>query len=62
MPGHDSIITLVDERGEEFETNYLVSRNGLSGGWRKFSIAHGLCERDVLVFQLVLPFKLKVTM
>uniref|UniRef100_A0A2N9I0M9 TF-B3 domain-containing protein n=1 Tax=Fagus sylvatica TaxID=28930 RepID=A0A2N9I0M9_FAGSY len=60
MPGHDSIVTLVDERGKEFETNYLVSRNGLSGGWRRFSIAHGLCERDVLVFQLVLPFKLKV--
>nr|POF09987.1 b3 domain-containing protein [Quercus suber] len=60
MPCHDSIITLVDERGREFEVIYLEARKGLSGGWRSFSIAHRLCERDVLVFQLVLPFKLKV--
>ncbi|KAF3955291.1 hypothetical protein CMV_019474 [Castanea mollissima] len=60
MPCHDSIITLVDERGKEFEVIYLEARKGLSGGWRSFSIAHRLCERDVLVFQLVLPFKLKV--
>uniref|UniRef100_A0A5B7B7S2 TF-B3 domain-containing protein n=1 Tax=Davidia involucrata TaxID=16924 RepID=A0A5B7B7S2_DAVIN len=60
FPKHDDTVTLVDESEEEYETKYLVNKNGLSGGWRGFSIAHKLLEEDVLVFQLVEPCKFKV--
>ncbi|PHT42046.1 B3 domain-containing protein [Capsicum baccatum] len=60
LPKHDDTVILVDEKNEEFGTNYLVDKNGLSGGWKGFSIAHNLLEKDVLVFQLIEPCKFKV--
>nr|GMD61655.1 B3 domain-containing protein Os01g0234100-like [Ipomoea batatas] len=61
LPNHNAAIILVDENGKEMETKYLVERHGLSGGWRGFSVDHNLIAGDVLVFQLIEPFKLKVT-
>ncbi|OMO94061.1 hypothetical protein CCACVL1_06206 [Corchorus capsularis] len=61
LPKHEkSIITLVDEEGEEFPTIYLLEKTGLSGGWRGFSIDHNLVDGDALVFQLVAPTEFKV--
>ncbi|OMO85263.1 hypothetical protein COLO4_21689 [Corchorus olitorius] len=61
LPKHEkTIITLVDEEGEEFPTIYLVEKTGLSGGWRGFSIDHNLVDGDALVFQLVAPTEFKV--
>ncbi|CAN4101368.1 unnamed protein product [Withania somnifera] len=60
LPKHDDTVVLVDENDEESATKYLVDKNGLSGGWRGFSIAHCLLEGDVLVFQLFQPCKFKV--
>ncbi|KAI6677927.1 hypothetical protein NL676_038723 [Syzygium grande] len=60
LPHRDDTVTLVDEDGEEFETKYLIEKNGLSGGWRGFSIAHDLVDGDALVFQLIEPLTFKV--
>lgn len=60
IPHRDDTVTLVDEDGEEFETKYLIDKNGLSGGWRGFSIAHDLVDGDALVFQLIQPLTFKV--
>ncbi|XP_019199015.1 PREDICTED: B3 domain-containing protein Os03g0184500-like [Ipomoea nil] len=60
LPNHNAAIILVDENGKEMETRYLAERHGLSGGWRGFSQEHNLIAGDVLVFQLIEPFKLKV--
>ncbi|XP_009778971.1 B3 domain-containing protein At5g42700-like isoform X3 [Nicotiana sylvestris] len=60
LPRHDTTVTLVDESQEEYKTKYLAERNGLSGGWRGFSLAHNLVEGDVLGFQLFRFCKLKV--
>ncbi|XP_038707774.1 B3 domain-containing protein At3g19184-like [Tripterygium wilfordii] len=60
LPHVDEIITLVDEEGDEFQTKYLIEKNGLSGGWRGFSIEHQLVDGDALVFQLVKPTVFKV--
>lgn len=61
LPKHDATITLVDEEGDEFETNYLAYKAGLSGGWQGFSVFHELIDGDALVFQLIEPTKFKVT-
>ncbi|KAL6502500.1 hypothetical protein OROHE_024505 [Orobanche hederae] len=60
LPKHDETIVLVGENEEEYSTKYLMEKNGLSGGWRGFSIAHKLVEGDVLVFALVKSCKFKV--
>uniref|UniRef100_M1DWG3 DNA binding protein n=1 Tax=Solanum tuberosum TaxID=4113 RepID=M1DWG3_SOLTU len=60
LPKYDANVVLVDEDGDEFSTKYLIGKNGLSGGWRGFSIAHNLVENDVLVFQLIESCKFKV--
>ncbi|XP_019199407.1 PREDICTED: B3 domain-containing protein Os01g0234100-like [Ipomoea nil] len=60
LPNHNAAIVLVDENGEEMETRYLVQKCGLSAGWRGFSLAHNLIAGDVVVFQLIEPFKMKV--
>lgn len=60
LPMHDSTITLVGECGKEYETNYLVDRHGLSGGWRGFSLDQRILKGDLLVFQLIKPCMLKV--
>lgn len=62
LPKYDTTIILVDKRGAEYKTKFLVGKTGLSGGWRGFSIAHNLLEGDVLVFGLVQPTKFMVTM
>ncbi|KAK2992270.1 hypothetical protein RJ640_020263, partial [Escallonia rubra] len=53
LPRRDETVTLVDEEGEEYPTVYLAGKNGLSGGWRGFSLAHELVDGDALVFQLI---------
>ncbi|XP_022896797.1 B3 domain-containing protein At5g42700-like isoform X2 [Olea europaea var. sylvestris] len=60
LPKHDSTIVLVDEWGNEYKTSYLLERNGLSAGWKGFSVSHRLLKGDILIFLLVEPFKLKV--
>ncbi|KAL6982871.1 hypothetical protein U1Q18_016266 [Sarracenia purpurea var. burkii] len=60
LPRRDETVTLVDEEGEEFPTVYLARKAGLSGGWRGFSIDHGLVDGDALVFQLIRPTVFKV--
>lgn len=51
---------MIDEEGEECLTVYLARKAGLSGGWRGFSIDHGLVDGDALVFQLIRPLTFKV--
>lgn len=60
LPKHDETVVLVDENELEHETKYLAEKNGLSAGWRGFSIAHKLHENDVLVFHLIQQCKFKV--
>lgn len=54
------MMTLVDENGDEFKSLYLALKNGLSAGWRGFSIYHELVDGDALVFQLIKPTTFKV--
>ncbi|GAB2267260.1 hypothetical protein Dimus_002245 [Dionaea muscipula] len=60
LPHHDEIVTLVDEDNQKWKTKYLAEKNGLSGGWRGFSIDHELVDGDALVFQLIKPTTFKV--
>uniref|UniRef100_A0A0A9GNJ6 TF-B3 domain-containing protein n=1 Tax=Arundo donax TaxID=35708 RepID=A0A0A9GNJ6_ARUDO len=60
MPKQDAIVTLVDEKDEEFDTNYLAYKKGLSGGWAGFALSHGLQDGDAAVFQLMKPTVFKV--
>ncbi|CAN4112205.1 unnamed protein product [Withania somnifera] len=60
LPGHDTTVILVDEWGNEYKTSYLLERNGLSAGWRGFSISHRLLKGDLLIFRLIEPCKMKV--
>jgi len=50
----DAIITLLDEKDEEFDTNYLAYKKGLSGGWAGFALCHkgsvSLRPREVCSF------------
>ncbi|GKG09294.1 B3 DNA binding domain-containing protein, partial [Tanacetum coccineum] len=50
----------VDKDDQEFNTKYLDRKTGLSGGWKAFSVAHKLLAGDVLVFQLIGHWKMKV--
>lgn len=60
LPKNDGTMTLVDEEGEEYDTVWLAHKNGLSGGWKGFAVAHGLVDGDALVFQLIRSTKFKV--
>ncbi|KAF1001840.1 hypothetical protein AG4045_017677 [Apium graveolens] len=60
LPRSDATVTLIDEEGQEYPTVYLSNKNGLSGGWRGFSIAHELVDGDALVFQLIRSTTFKV--
>nr|XP_043620583.1 uncharacterized protein LOC122592429 isoform X2 [Erigeron canadensis] len=60
LPDSDTTVTLVDESGKEFKTNYLLARHGLSAGWRGFTTAQRLLQGDILFFRLVQPCKLQV--
>ncbi|KAF5206135.1 B3 domain-containing protein [Thalictrum thalictroides] len=60
LPKEDVMMTLVDENQKEFSVKFLPRKTGLSGGWKGFSIAHKLVEKDVLVFQLIKDTKFQV--
>ena len=60
MPKRDERIVLEDDKNEEWETIYLANKTGLSGGWRGFSLDHGLVDGDALVFELAEPLRFKV--
>lgn len=60
LPKRDETVILVDEQEEEFLAKFGALKRGLSGGWRGFSIEHGLVEGDASVFQLIEPTKFKV--
>ncbi|RZC49370.1 hypothetical protein C5167_017793 [Papaver somniferum] len=60
LPKRDALITLVDEKGDECVTNYLVEKTGLSAGWRGFALDHQLIDGDACVFQLTKPTEFKV--
>ncbi|KAM0870706.1 hypothetical protein ACQ4PT_039841 [Festuca glaucescens] len=60
MPKQDCTITLVDDKDEEFGTNYLAYKKGLSGGWAGFALDHVIQDGDATVFQLIKPTTFKV--
>ncbi|KAL3846307.1 hypothetical protein ACJIZ3_003710 [Penstemon smallii] len=60
LPKEDKIMILVDEDEQAYDTRYLAAKNGLSGGWKRFSQTHDLVEGDVLVFHLIKLCKFKV--
>ncbi|KAL8027671.1 hypothetical protein ABFX02_14G111700 [Erythranthe guttata] len=63
LPKEDGIIVLLDENDQLHDTKYMMEvrdRYALTFGWRSFSTANKLLEGDVLVFQLVEPWKFKI--
>ncbi|XP_068642300.1 B3 domain-containing protein At3g19184 isoform X2 [Aristolochia californica] len=60
LPRSDEMVTLIDEKGDEYPTVYLAQKTGLSGGWRGFSLDHSLVDGDALVFELVKPTTFKI--
>ncbi|KAK0577732.1 hypothetical protein LWI29_037699 [Acer saccharum] len=60
LPKRDEVVTLVDESGDEYQTIYLARKNGLSGGWKGFAVAHDLVDGDALIFQLIKRTTFKV--
>ncbi|KAJ6400083.1 hypothetical protein OIU84_015689 [Salix udensis] len=53
LPRKDGVVTLIDEDADEYQVIYLARKNGLSGGWKGFAVAHGLLDGDAVVFQLI---------
>ncbi|KAI9201066.1 hypothetical protein LWI28_017509 [Acer negundo] len=60
LPNRDEVVTLVDESGDEYQTIYLARKNGLSGGWKGFAVAHDLVDGDAVIFQLIKRTTFKV--
>ncbi|CAK7347567.1 unnamed protein product [Dovyalis caffra] len=60
LPRRDDVITLIDEDAHEYQVIYLARKNGLSGGWKGFAVAHGLVDGDAVVFQLIKSTAFKV--
>lgn len=60
LPKKDDKVILENEKGDEWETVFLANKAGLSGGWRGFSLDHGLVDGDALVFELVEPCRFKI--
>uniref|UniRef100_A0A7N0ZVR1 TF-B3 domain-containing protein n=1 Tax=Kalanchoe fedtschenkoi TaxID=63787 RepID=A0A7N0ZVR1_KALFE len=60
LPKQDTVMTLVDEKGDEYPTRWLPRKTGLSGGWKGFAVARELVDGDALVFQLISPTAFKV--
>ncbi|XP_026415906.1 B3 domain-containing protein At5g42700-like [Papaver somniferum] len=60
LPHHDATITLVDFQGVEYHTIYISTKEGLSGGWRAFSLGHNLIHGDACVFKLTGPTVFRV--
>ncbi|CAL5055687.1 unnamed protein product [Urochloa decumbens] len=57
------VITLVDEKDDEFDLPYRKDRNGRCyyiNRWKGFAMAHKLADGDCIVFQLVEQRKFKV--
>ncbi|TVU41276.1 hypothetical protein EJB05_14779, partial [Eragrostis curvula] len=53
LPMYDTVIVLEDEKGDNHDTKYLGSKQGLSGGWRGFAMKHVIKVGDAVVFELV---------
>lgn len=53
LPKSTVNMVLEDEDGNEFDTVFISSRTGLSGGWKAFALAHKLDDGDALVFELL---------
>ncbi|MCO5610479.1 hypothetical protein L7F22_064717 [Adiantum nelumboides] len=53
LPSKIQEVALLDTSGKSWFARWLGARNGLSGGWRKFSLDHGLEEGDICVFELL---------
>ncbi|XP_058110756.1 B3 domain-containing protein Os05g0481400-like isoform X2 [Magnolia sinica] len=60
LPRNVLNMILEDENGSEYDTVYIGSRTGLSGGWKGFAMDHKLGDGDALVFELVEPTRFKV--
>ncbi|XP_077236983.1 B3 domain-containing protein Os05g0481400-like [Tasmannia lanceolata] len=60
LPSRELKMVLEDENGSEYDVIYIGSRTGLSGGWKGFSLDHGLDDGDALVFELSEPERFKV--
>ncbi|KAH7414911.1 hypothetical protein KP509_14G017400 [Ceratopteris richardii] len=60
LPKKDGTVVLENEKGDEWDTVYLANKTGLSGGWRGFSLDHGLVDGDALVFELIEHCRFKV--
>ncbi|KAI5065111.1 hypothetical protein GOP47_0020320 [Adiantum capillus-veneris] len=60
LPKKDDKVVLENEKGDEWETVYLANKTGLSGGWRGFSLDHGLVDGDALLFELIEPCRFKI--
>ncbi|XP_019179234.1 PREDICTED: B3 domain-containing protein Os01g0234100-like [Ipomoea nil] len=60
LPPNDHTIPLEGDNEKQFEAKFIAERQGLSGGWRGFSLAHNLQEGDAAVFHLVQQYKFKV--
>ncbi|KAJ4802736.1 B3 domain-containing protein [Rhynchospora pubera] len=60
LPKGEAKMVLEDENGVEFDTVYIGSRTGLSGGWRGFAMHHNLEDGDALVFELTAPDHFKI--
>ncbi|KAI3958227.1 hypothetical protein MKW92_030153 [Papaver armeniacum] len=60
LPNMNAKITLVDTEGNEFQTNYIAPRTGLSGGWAGFAQYHKIIDGDACVFQKTKPTEFKV--
>lgn len=52
LPAEDEKLML-EANGMEWECVYLAYKNGLSGGWRSFSIDNELRDGDCCIFELV---------
>ncbi|CAN6163306.1 unnamed protein product [Urochloa humidicola] len=60
LPKQDTEIVLEDENGQDYQTQYLGAKQGLSAGWRGFAIKHDIKVDDVVIFQLVRSTKFKL--
>ncbi|KAF7044717.1 hypothetical protein CFC21_053910 [Triticum aestivum] len=60
LPKENNTITLEDEHGESYDTNYLHDRKALSGGWGEFARKHSIRVGDDVVFRLDGTKKFKV--
>lgn len=54
LPTEDERLML-EANDMEWECVYLAYKNGLSGGWRSFSIDNNLRDQDCCIFELVNP-------